>query len=135
MPRTPDQKVVEQIKTGIVAMLEEKGSGLSFVKLGEIPGFTGNLELVTKKANIIFWQGVSIEAITALQKMKDAEIIEFEWSSVFTYCTEGILLRLPVAQFLDLALMKRGLLGAYETPHWLPVVFKKGKNFQRQVAA
>jgi len=135
MPKTPDKRVVEQIVADIMIMLEENDAGISFAILEKIPGFTGNFALIKKKANIVFWQGVSIEAIFAIAEMKTGGIIKPVPSSLLAYCTDGKFIRLPLAKSDDFELMKRGLREAYSSPHWLPVVFTKGHNYPKWVAA
>lgn len=133
MPKTPDQKVIEQIEAGIVAMLDEKGRGLSFVNLEEITGFSGNVTMFAGKANVVLWQGVSIEAIHAILSLEDAGIIEFNSASLLTYRTDGKFLRLPLADLQTISSIKKNLHNKYSSPHWLPMLFLKGKNFQKQV--
>ncbi|MBU4261007.1 MAG: hypothetical protein KKC76_03895 [Proteobacteria bacterium] len=133
MPKIPDQKVIEQIEAGIVAMLEEKGSGLSFVNLEEIPGFSGNEAMFSEKVNVLLWQGVSIEAIDAIFSLEDVGIIEFDSASLLRYRTDGKFLRLPLADLLTLSSIKKNFHKVYSSPHWLPMLFLKGENFQKQV--
>lgn len=57
------------MKTKILNLLKEKGSGRSFVELSEIDGFTGNNNFEIEDKNIILWQNISPEAINAINEL------------------------------------------------------------------
>lgn len=111
---------IQTIKTGIVAMLQEKGNGLSFVNLSAIPGFAGDTAIELGSKNIFFWFHCSAEAVEAIAQLVDERVIEILSTSPLTYHADG---QLPPYQLATS--WKR----SYVSPRWAPAQIVKGKAF------
>jgi hypothetical protein len=86
----------------------------------KIEGFSGgNLEIGIdneQASNIILWQGLTEEAVDALEELRQAKKIHQIPTIMLTYLVDGKALRLP--------LVKRPQ--HYKEPHWAPVCFNPG---------
>lgn len=78
-----------------------------------IPGFRGN-EIVCINDNIVIWNNVSLDAINALNDLKEAGLIIMNKCGPRLYLVDGICLDLPLATEVH---------EKYKELHWLPVVF------------
>lgn len=107
------------MKTKILNLLKEKGSGRSFVELSEIDGFTGNNNFEIEDKNIILWQNISPEAINAINELIEEKKMEMVSTSPFVYHADGKILTLPIAK------QSR----RYKKLRWLPTAFNKGPKF------
>ena len=110
---------IKSIKNDIVNMLQEKGSGRSFVELEKINGFAGSQEMVIGDKNIVIWSSISEEAIMALDELRLNETINIVETSPLTYHADGTLLSYPLA--------KKNR--KYKNSRWLPSAINKGKQF------
>jgi hypothetical protein len=109
----------ESMNDGLRAAIREqlKKDHVSFAELTRIPGFNGNLTLVSKIIpNVIFWSGLSEEACDVLDQLQDAGEYHLHGCSMLVYFADGSALKMPIA--------KKKV--QYKTPHWLPCVLKRG---------
>jgi hypothetical protein len=79
---------------------------------------TGNEE----NSNIVLIQNVSKEFIHVFQELIEAKIISFSECSVFEVMHDS-------GEVYDLPIVKRNKIH-YKTPHWLPLMIKKGERFK-----
>lgn len=87
---------------------------VSFAELvRKIPGFDGgNVDLLSEGVeNIVFWTGISEQALQALNSLHAQKKIFKHPSSTLVYFIDGMVLNLPVAK------RKR----EYKTQHWCPI--------------
>ncbi|GKH33497.1 hypothetical protein EAI28_15045 [Faecalicatena contorta] len=79
----------------------------------QIP-FKGEFDILSEKCDhIVFWTGWNEEIHEVLGELIDEEYIHREPTAIFTYITDGGVLKMPlVKQNRD-----------YKTDHWLPTVF------------
>lgn len=75
-----------------------------------------------ENSNILLVAGVSKEFITAMANLITAKVLTFEQCSVFVVSFDG-------GDIYDLPIVKSHKL-EYKTPHWLPLLIKKGVNFK-----
>ena len=68
--------------------------------------------------NVIFWCGWNREAIEILNELKTENLVEQEPVQPLVYLIDGAALSLPV--------VRRAV--NYQTPHWLPLVFRAVKG-------
>lgn len=90
--------------------------------------YRGDLEIYSPiNENVIFWCGWNQEAIEIMNELKSENLIEQEPVQPLVYIIDGAALRLP--------LVKRAV--KYQTPHWLPLVFRavKGREDKCQTSA
>ena len=99
------------MKDKIFEVINRKGA-VTFIELcDEVEGFRGDSVIGTAK-NVIYWSGVSEEAITHISDLLKENKIKFTPANPLTYLMDGCSLSLP--------LVKKDV--HYKTPHWLPVV-------------
>lgn len=83
----------------------------------DIPDISGEHALVSNAdENIIYWQGLSIEATDALIELLAAKRIFTHPASILSYLIDGQVPRLPI--------VKRFPKGGYKKLHWFPVVLR-----------
>ena len=111
--RTFDAKEENDMKNEIVKMIE-KGN-VSFAELGRIPGFKGEEALGRPEFNIVWWVGVSPEAIAAIRELMIEGIIEATPTSLLSYFIDGTTLNLRLAE--DVVW--------YDETRWVPLLFNK----------
>ena len=109
----------DQIKQDIIKMLADRGDGVSFANLANIPGFSGQTGMEINNLNIFIWFSCSQEAIQAIVELQDESKIELHPTQPLTYIVDGCVPKYPAAK------SKR----AYKTPHWAPMALKRGKLF------
>jgi len=112
------------IKAAIVKKLREEGNGITFANLSTIPGFEGEAEIEYNSKNIFIWGDCSLDAVTAIKELLNEQMIELHPTPVLTYLVSGHASRYAVARSDR----------AYSTPHWLPMVLKKGRAFDGKPA-
>ena len=101
-----------QIKQQIVEYVERMGGGVSFVELERnVEGFSGEYEFGILEKNLVFWQGVSNEAVDALNALMESGEVELVPTSPLTYHVDGAVPSLPVAKQAR----------AYKEPRWVPI--------------
>lgn len=130
---TPQQQeIIEQIKAGILAKLQEHGGGLSFVDLEEIRNFSGSFAMELGQRNIFYWFDVSQEACVALQALQDDGLISFSPTYRLIYAIDGKLPGLPLVRKSGPQSLyrKQGKSWAYKKPHWLPMTIDRGENYR-----
>jgi hypothetical protein len=93
---------------------------VTFVELDRIEGFSGgDLEISIgneQASNIVLWQRLTREAVTALEELRQTKKIHQLPASVLSYLIDGKSLRLPLAKRAQ----------HYKEPHWMPVYFNPG---------
>ena len=107
------------MKTKILNLLKEKGSGRSFVELSKIDGFTGNNNFEIEDKKIILWQNISSEAINAITELIEEKKIEMVSTSTLVYHADGKILTFPIAKQFR----------RYQKLRWFPAAFNKGPKF------
>jgi hypothetical protein len=86
---------------------------VSFAQLAGLAGFAGDADLAAPDfRHLILWQGLSQEAIDALEALESSEVIRFARTDADRYALDGFTPVLPVAQRVS----------KYAKPHWLPVL-------------
>ena len=103
-----------------------KYQGVSFAELERnIKGFAGgDIEWSLPKTNIVLWQGLTEEAVNALNLLRTGKHIHPNPCPVMIYLMDGLIPRLPVAKTAR----------PYKEPHWLPCVFNPGPTPDRPPA-
>lgn len=134
MPTNTHQEIIEQIKREIIRLLDDLDSPMSFVRLEQIPGFSGGIEMINAQLNVVVWRGLSKEAIHAVVDLVAAEIIDLNFS-LLAYHIDGEILPLPLATLKTISQVKRGFRKPYKNKHWMPLVIIKGINYPKQEAA
>ena len=96
-------KLVREVRTVSFAELENR-----------IEGFGGgDVSWGVTSFNIVFWEGMTMEACDAMDELREAKLIEPIPTSPLTYMIDGKYLALPVVKSPR----------AYKKPHWAPIVF------------
>ncbi|MDD3293248.1 MAG: hypothetical protein A4E69_01047 [Syntrophus sp. PtaB.Bin138] len=113
--------MVKSIKSAVIKMLNDKGDGLTFVNLSEIPGFTGDASMEIENKNIHCWFHCSLDGINALKELLDEKRIEITSTSHLSYVIDGQIPRYPIARQNRF----------YNEPRWFPSQIVKGKKFSR----
>ena len=102
---TLKESIYEKIKMG----------GVSFVELGQIEGFKGNLCLNSvRHPNLIFWTEISEEATDALDELTKENKITISPTSALVYMCDGAMPKLPIAKPRQ---------RVFKNPTWVPIVF------------
>jgi hypothetical protein len=111
------------IKKSLTDLINSRGSaGTTFARiLHAIPDARGDFEMAHFHENIILYEGLSKEAIEALQELISAGSVRIAKGSVGDYV---ILETLGAPPKLPLALSVR----TYMTPRWLPVLLFPAKG-------
>jgi hypothetical protein len=92
------------------------GSGVSFVEMERVDGFSGgDLGYGSQELNIIFWDFLTQEAIDALRGLQDDGLVQLNSTPLLVYLCDGKMLRYPIAQ-------RAGW--KYKDLRWLPVCLK-----------
>jgi len=106
-------QIYEFIKRGNVSLAE---------LTKRIPGFKGDMQWrLAKNENIIIWQGMSNEAIDAIESLLDEKKISIKPCHFLVYMCDGVVPNFPI--------VKRNY--KYKTPHWLPVALNRCKNVKK----
>ena len=115
---TSDEKDVynpkekERIKSEIIHLIRKYHS-VTFPQLNrKIEKFKGNREMGLLEHNIIFWAGLSKEAIVAINELEQEKFFRFEDSDILIYGLDGEILTYPIAK------QHR----KYKKPRWAPVM-------------
>lgn len=109
----------DQIKQDIINLLADRGDGVSFANLADIPGFSGQTGMEMGDLNIFIWFSCSEAGILAVKELLNERKIELHPTQPLTYAVDGCVPRYPVAT------SER----AYKTPRWAPMALKRGKLF------
>ena len=103
-----------------VAEYVRKTDYVTFAELGSRFGaafFDGEYAMLARP-NIVFWAGMSEEAVTAISELKKEGVIHFQPTQAITYLIDGRSLSFPIVkQARD-----------YKKPHWLPVTIRPGRE-------
>jgi hypothetical protein len=98
----------------ILKFITSSGGYVTFTELATgVPGFVGDRALGLQ-SNVILWHAVSVEALEALNYLRDSELIALAPARVEVYDGQ-IVPGYPDANHDHLA---NG--GMYEEPHWAP---------------
>ena len=95
-------------------MLEyvKKHTGTSFGEIyREFPEARGDYEIGLIEYNIIFWIGLSKEAVDIINRWKDNKIVKATPCGLIIYAIDGEMLTIPTAKQLR----------KYKNKRWLPV--------------
>lgn len=102
-----------EMRTALFEYIQDRG-GVTYIELcRDVTGFAGD-DTAEGANNVIFWQGVNLDAYNALKGLMADGLIEPVGTSPLTYAADGALLALPIAKRLN---------KAYARPHWFPLVF------------
>jgi hypothetical protein len=92
---------------------------VSFAELSRMEGFDGDLAMATEShPNIIWWAGMSREAVDILVRLERDGFFHFHLASWLIYMIDGRYPNMPIAT------QKRN----YKTLHWLPLTLKSGSG-------
>ena len=90
---------------------------VSFAELSRIDGFKGDYSMRSRKyENVIWWAGMSEEALDALDELERRGEFHFHQADQLIYLLDGVALKLPMVKSVR----------SYKTPHWIPVCLKLG---------
>jgi len=128
---TPE--IVAQLERNILDEIEATGGNVTFIQLEKLDHFRGNMDMIAKPSNCVFWQGVSFAVIYIIVEMVRKGIIVLDETSILTYRNAGKILPLPIANMDDVCGIKIGLREGYTTPHWVPAVLNKGPHYTREI--
>lgn len=109
----------DQIKQDIIKMLSERGDGVTFANLSDIPGFSGSTGMENGDLNIFIWFSCSEAGIFAVKELLNERKIELHPTKPLTYAVDGMVPIYPVATSDR----------RYKTPLWAPMALKRGKLF------
>ena len=85
-----------QIKAEILALADQIPGGVSYIRLAQIPGFKGELNLAHHKFPLVmFWQGLSKEAAGAIVELVEGQILTHQPTDELAYLAQGQTLDLP----------------------------------------
>lgn len=93
---------------------------VTFAQLSRLPGFAGDLAMLVnspRASNIVYWDGLSQEAVDGLEIIRREGEYEIVPTVSLTYLIDGMAMTLPIA--------KRAR--HYKKPHWMPMVFRRRK--------
>lgn len=111
------------VKDGILKLVKSKG-GVSFVEFSlEVPGFNGDLTFIDDDTNVVFWQGLSMEATNAINELLAEKEIIGQSTTPFVYLADGVIPKLPLAESLT---------RKYKKLHWIPMVFSTYEQLGKQ---
>jgi len=105
----------ERLKQAILDMVRELDY-VSFVNLSKIEGFKGDRTWAIP-GNIVFWSGMSEEAIRAMQELVMDDLIHGVTANPLVYVIDGMYLDFPLATSIH---------RQYKKPHWYRVTFRPG---------
>jgi hypothetical protein len=114
---------VAPLHADVVALIDRKGGGVSFVELMTIPGARGTQDLKVGGQNVLLWANVSPALVTAISDLMIEGRIDLVGAHPVVYVADGTVMNLPLVK--TMARIKRG----YASPHWLPVTIEKGPNW------
>ena len=111
-----EKRVMTELEAAILEQLI--GDYVSFGQLECIDGFKGKWTLFCAgHPNIVLWLNISAEAAAILQRFRKAGYFHCEQTDLTTYLIDSDHLpNLPIAKQVR----------QYKTPHWLPVVLRRG---------
>lgn len=102
-------------------------NGVSFAELSRsIQGFKGEYAMflgAPETQNIMLWNGMSQEAVDALNELIQEKAILYRGCSLLIYLVDGT--------FLDYPLVKRRM--SYKKPHWWPVVINVNPDYGKVI--
>jgi hypothetical protein len=107
------------LKERILNLIRERDN-VTFAELSRLDGFKhavkgkGFCVSVENYPNIIYWLGMSEEAVDALCELREEKKIQHVPTTPITYLIDGETLRLPLAKQAR----------QYKDLHWLPVVLR-----------
>lgn len=113
---TTDQQT--EMRTALFEYIRDRGSVTHVELCRDVPGFAGDDTAANPNNNIIFWQGVNIDAYNVLRDLIADNLVTSAKTNPLTYAFDGFVLSLPIAKRLD---------RAYKRPHWLPLVFNAAR--------
>lgn len=108
-----ENTLVDELKTSIAEYLRHR-SGVSIIELSrDIDGFAGDKAWGNNEKNIVFWDGMSEQAIPAMSSLiAECKIIP-TITNPLVYAYDGGMLNLPLAKRLI----------SSKNTRWLPLVF------------
>jgi hypothetical protein len=102
------QAILEKVRTD---------DSVSYIEITELEGCKGHYSVrPADYPNLLYWVGLSREAINAISELKQEGLIEQELCAPMVYFIDGGHLNLPVAT--------RPPPGGYKKPHWVPIVLR-----------
>lgn len=102
------------MKNKIMGFIRTRGNGVSFVELEDhISGFKGDFEYGDFDQNLLYWSGISEEAISAIQDLVRDGRLTMKRTDFLVYLIDGKILKMPIAKSIR----------AYKRLRWLPILF------------
>lgn len=109
---------LQELKASILEVVRTEGDA-TFSRLDQLEGFTGGDRTIgDSDKNIIVWDGMTDDAVTALLELQEEGRIKSKTANFFAYMFDGGMLTLP--------LVKKPPAKGYKKPHWQPVVLVPG---------
>lgn len=105
------------LKDAIVALVKSEGTP-TLAAVARLPGASGHKALTMTGKNVVLWDGLSWDAISAVTELQIEGRVRIVPTHLLVYFAEGEALRLP------LATSNR----AFKSPRWLPVVLAAGAS-------
>lgn len=110
-----------QFKEAVIALIREKGGGVSFVEIAHLlapfMAVKGDRAFTWPGYNtIVLWLGMSSELVMLIQELMSEQMLKCSPTSWLVYMSDHEVLLLPLATELI----------PYPEPHWLPAVFDLG---------
>jgi len=110
-----DPSVVTSLRNAIVDLVRREQTP-TLAAVARLPGASGTTNLVITGRNVVLWDGLSQEAISAIDVLQHEGTVRLLPTHPLVYIIEGVVLHLPLAN--QAAAVARG----YKRAHWLPVV-------------
>jgi hypothetical protein len=105
---------ISELIKSIYDFIKTRGGGVSYAEMTRmIDGFDGDYMYGVESDNIIFWDGMSKEAISAMNELVDEEVIIPRVAHLLVYLSDGLMLKMPIAKRLR----------KYKDQRWLPLVY------------
>jgi len=112
-------KTIEEYKEIMIRVMASVPD-LTFAELHNHLGDQGEYRIsLPKNENVVIWSDLTENACRAFDQLMAENVFSLDPTNVMNYLADGRSLSLPLVQSK----------ADYKTPHWLPVMIKRGKNF------
>lgn len=101
----------------VIAFIKDLGGGVSFVELkNHFRDTSGNKQFCIRGnsySNIVIWSDMSEKFCDVMENVEASDEIEMLPTNPIVYASDGMMLKLPIAESMI----------HYKSPRWLPVAY------------
>jgi hypothetical protein len=110
---------IQELKDTILEVVRTEGDA-TFSRLEQLDGFSGGDRILGDSTkNVIIWDRMTDEAVTALMELQEEGSIQSRTTNFFIYAYDGgAMPSLPIA--------KKTPANGYKEPHWQPILLVPG---------